>query len=126
AAHGVPAGELGEAPVGGPARRAADLAGHRVPVRRDRPSAAALGDRALMRALVHRRGAWGGQPCSTTLAPTREASLTVGHSGNPDDTGLARSPSPARRFALRALIVLVFAGPGLGAAFAQAADGRAG
>src|SRR5207245_7452592 len=84
-------------------------------------------DRALMRALVHRRGAWGGgQPCSTTLAPTREASLTVGHSGNPDYTGLAGSPSPARRFALVALIVLVFVGAGIGSAFAQAGDAQAG
>src|SRR5439155_1034776 len=126
AAQGVHAVELGDAPVGGPARRAADLAGHRVPVRRDRPSAAALGDRALMRALVHRRGAWGGQPCSTTLAPTREASLTVGHSGHPDYTGLAGSPSPARRFALVTLIVLVFVGAGIGSAFAQAGDAQAG
>src|SRR3989442_3358652 len=79
-----------------------------------------------MRALVHRRGAWGGQPCSTTLAPRREASLTVGHSGNPDYTGLAGSPSPARRFVLVALFVLVFVGAGIGSAVAQAGDAAAG
>ena len=52
--------------------------------------------------------------------------MTVGHSGNPDDTGLAGSPSPARRFALVALIVLVFVGAGIGSAFAQAGDAQAG
>src|SRR3989449_7415405 len=51
-ARGIDAVELGDAGVGGSPDRRADLAGHRLSVRRDRPGAAALGDGALMRAIV--------------------------------------------------------------------------
>jgi DMSO reductase family type II enzyme heme b subunit len=79
-----------------------------------------------MRARVRRRGAGGGGPSSTTLAATRGAASRARGSDNPDYTGLAGSPSPARRFALVALIVLVFVGAGIGSAFAQAGDAQAG
>src|SRR6185369_16807952 len=51
-AEGVHALELGHARVGRPADRGPDLAGHHVPVRRDRSAAAALGDRALRAAVL--------------------------------------------------------------------------
>src|SRR5262249_56541641 len=44
APQGIHAVELRDARVGGPTDRGADLAGHHVPVRRDRPAAATLGD----------------------------------------------------------------------------------
>ena len=85
-----------------------------------------------MRALVCRRSAGsgrGGDPSSTTPAPTRATRSPALGSGDPDYTGLGGAHRPARspyRAAFGAIIVVVSLLAGIVPAWAQAGDAAAG